>query len=141
MKYGIYTRTADKTIAGKKCCISQEKKIKSFLKRKKNVKHCCTYSDVGYSGANTNRPALKQMLRDVSQNKLNVIVTCSITKLTRSLRDFLKLIKYFEKHEVLVISVLDKMDSSKIPKWNLLKKALHDFCEFEKKYYMNNGNV
>jgi site-specific DNA recombinase len=132
MRYGIYTRTADKTATGKNSCTSQEKKIKSFLKGQKNMQYCSTYSDVGFSGANTKRPALKQMLRDVSQNKLNVIVICSITKLTRSVRDLLKLIEYFEKHEVLFISVLDKIDSSEILKWNLLKKTLQDFSKFEK---------
>ena len=46
------------------------------------------YNDGGFSGGNTNRPALKRLLEDVEQGKIDVVVVYKIDRLSRSLADF-----------------------------------------------------
>jgi Resolvase, N terminal domain len=46
------------------------------------------YEDGGFSGGNTDRPALRQLLDDVRAGKVDVIVVYKVDRLTRSLADF-----------------------------------------------------
>ncbi|MGC8651576.1 MAG: recombinase family protein [Minisyncoccia bacterium] len=45
-------------------CESQEEKIKSFIQSQNNWQIFKVYSDAGYSGANTDRPALQELLEE-----------------------------------------------------------------------------
>ena len=46
------------------------------------------YDDGGFSGGNTDRPALQRLLEDVRVGKVDVIVVYKVDRLTRSLADF-----------------------------------------------------
>lgn len=63
------------------------------------------YDDGGFSGGNTDRPALQQLLEDIRAGKLDVIVVYKVDRLTRSLADFAKLVELFDKHSVSFVSV------------------------------------
>jgi site-specific DNA recombinase len=52
-----------------------------------------TYIDGGYSGGNTDRPALQQMLKDIPQNKIDAVVVYKLDRLSRSQKDTLSLIE------------------------------------------------
>ena len=58
------------------------------------------YDDGGFSGGNTDRPALQRLLEDVQAGKVDVIVVYKVDRLTRSLADFAKLVELFDKHNV-----------------------------------------
>src|SRR5437016_6530888 len=51
------------------------------------------YDDGGFSGGNTDRPALQRLLEDVRAGKVDVIVVYKVDRLTRSLADFAKLVE------------------------------------------------
>ena len=51
------------------------------------------YDDGGFSGGNTDRPALQRLLSDVRSGKVDVIVVYKVDRLTRSLADFAKLVE------------------------------------------------
>lgn len=51
------------------------------------------YTDAGYSGATTERPALKELLRDVSLHKIEKVVVYKLDRLSRSQKDTLTLIE------------------------------------------------
>ena len=55
------------------------------------------YDDGGFSGGSTDRPALQQLLADISDGKVDVIVVYKVDRLTRSLADFAKLVELFER--------------------------------------------
>ena len=61
----IYTRVSTDLQAEKEfsSCEAQEEKIRSFIKSQNNWLVFKVYSDAGYTGANTNRPALQEYLR------------------------------------------------------------------------------
>jgi hypothetical protein len=54
------------------------------------------YDDGGFSGGDTDRPALQRLLGDVRSGKIDVIVVYKVDRLTRSLADFAKLVELFE---------------------------------------------
>jgi hypothetical protein len=63
------------------------------------------YDDGGFSGSNTDRPALQRLLEDVRAGKIDVIVVYKVDRLTRSLADFAKVVELFDKHNVSFVSV------------------------------------
>src|SRR5665213_2669049 len=48
------------------------------------------YDDGGFSGGTRERPALKQLLHDVAEGKVDAVVVYKVDRLTRSLADFAK---------------------------------------------------
>ena len=63
------------------------------------------YDDGGYSGGNTNRPALKELLADCASGIVDVVVVYKIDRLSRSIRDFAELSAKFDKWNVSFCSV------------------------------------
>ena len=72
-------------------------------------------SDEGFSGKNTNRPGYQKMLDLVSSNIIDFIVASELSRISRSVIDFLELVAHCEAHDVdLVIIGLDLDTSSPI---------------------------
>lgn len=72
-----------------------------------------TYTDAGYSGGNTDRPALQEMIRDVKAGKLNKIVVYKLDRLSRSQLDTLYLIeKVFLANNCDFVSMNENFDTS-----------------------------
>lgn len=89
------------------------------------------YSDLGFSGANLNRPALIRMLNDTKENKIDIVVSYKIDRLTRSPKDFYQLIELFDKYGVNFISVTERFDTS-TPSGRLLRNIMLTFAQFER---------
>ena len=71
------------------------------------------YTDGGYSGGNTNRPALQQMLFDIKQGKADAVVVYKLDRLSRSQKDTLNLIEdYMLAAGVDFISINENFDTS-----------------------------
>ena len=51
------------------------------------------YTDAGFSGANTNRPALQELMRDVESHFIEKVVVYKLDRLSRSQKDTLHLIE------------------------------------------------
>jgi site-specific DNA recombinase len=52
------------------------------------------YDDGGFSGGSLERPALKRLLADIEDDRVDVVVVYKIDRLSRSLMDFAKLVRY-----------------------------------------------
>ena len=71
------------------------------------------YTDAGFSGANTDRPALNQMLRDIEAGKVGKVLVYKLDRLSRSQLDTLYLIeKVFLANGVDFISMNENFDTS-----------------------------
>ena len=129
----VYTRVSTDFQAEKEfsSCESQEEKIKSFIQSQNNWQIFKVYSDAGYTGANTNRPALQELLEDVKQKKIDIILAYKIDRLTRSPKDFYQLIEFFEQNNVSFISVTERFDTS-TPAGRLLRNIMLTFAQFER---------
>jgi site-specific DNA recombinase len=89
------------------------------------------YDDGGFSGGNTDRPALQRLLNDVHAGKVDVIVVYKVDRLTRSLADFAKLVELFDKHNVSFVSVTQQFNTT-TSMGRLTLNVLLSFAQFER---------
>ena len=89
------------------------------------------YDDGGYSGGNTDRPALQRLLDDVRAGKIDVIVVYKVDRLTRSLADFAKLVDLFDQHNVSFVSVTQQFNTT-TSMGRLTLNVLLSFAQFER---------
>jgi site-specific DNA recombinase len=89
------------------------------------------YDDGGFSGGNTDRPALQQFLDDVQASKIDVIVVYKVDRLTRSLADFAKLVELFDQHGVSFVSVTQQFNTT-TSMGRLTLNVLLSFAQFER---------
>ncbi|MGB6557220.1 MAG: recombinase family protein, partial [Pseudolabrys sp.] len=89
------------------------------------------YDDGGFSGGNTERPALQRLLDDVRAGKVDVIVVYKVDRLTRSLADFAKLVEQFDRHRVPFVSVTQHFNTT-TSMGRLTLNVLLSFAQFER---------
>ena len=89
------------------------------------------YDDGGYSGGNMERPALKQLLQDIDQKKINVVVVYKVDRLTRSLADFAKIVEQFDAKGVSFVSVTQQFNTTS-SMGRLTLNVLLSFAQFER---------
>lgn len=90
------------------------------------------YTDGGYSGGNTNRPALQQMIKALRTNKVDAVVVYKLDRLSRSQKDTLTLIEdEFLSHDVDFVSISENFDTS-TPFGRAMIGILSVFAQLEK---------
>jgi DNA invertase Pin-like site-specific DNA recombinase len=89
------------------------------------------YDDGGFSGGDTDRPALQRLLEDVRGGKFDVIVVYKVDRLTRSLADFAKLVELFDQHSVSFVSVTQQFNTTS-SMGRLTLNVLLSFAQFER---------
>src|SRR5882724_3438802 len=89
------------------------------------------YDDGGFSGGNTDRPALQRLLEDVRAGKIDIIVVYKVDRLTRSLADFAKLVELFDQHDVSLESVTQQFNTT-TSMGRLTLNVLLSFAQFER---------
>lgn len=89
------------------------------------------YDDGGFSGGNTDRPALQKLLEDIRGGKVDVVVVYKVDRLTRSLADFAKLVELFDQHEVSFVSVTQQFNTT-TSMGRLTLNVLLSFAQFER---------
>src|SRR3954466_7359380 len=89
------------------------------------------YDDGGFSGGNTDRPALQRLLVDVRAGKIDVLVVYKVDRLTRSLADFAKLVDLFDTHKVSFVSVTQQFNTT-TSMGRLTLNVLLSFAQFER---------
>lgn len=71
------------------------------------------YNDSGYSGANTDRPALQLLISDVKAKKINKVIVYKLDRLSRSQKDTLMLIEdIFLSNGCDFVSMSENFDTS-----------------------------
>jgi DNA invertase Pin-like site-specific DNA recombinase len=70
------------------------------------------YVDAGKSAKDQNRPQVQPLKRDIAAGKLDLVIWFKLDWITRSLKDLMDLWALFAEHEVNVISLREKFDTS-----------------------------
>jgi len=70
------------------------------------------YDDGGFSGGNLDRPALKRLMADIEDGRVDIVVVYKIDRLTRSLPDFAKLVDVFDRNGVSFVSVTQQFNTT-----------------------------
>jgi len=89
------------------------------------------YDDGGFSGGSIERPALKRLLADIDQGKVDVVVVYKVDRLTRSLADFAKIVEAFDARGVSFVSVTQAFNTTS-SMGRLTLNVLLSFAQFER---------
>src|SRR5438270_177269 len=89
------------------------------------------YDDGGFTGGNTERPALQRLLTDIGDGKVDCVVIYKIDRLSRSLLDFAKMMDLFERQRVALVSVTQQFNSA-TSMGRLVLNVLLSFAQFER---------
>jgi site-specific DNA recombinase len=89
------------------------------------------YDDGGISGATMQRPALKHLLADIAEGKVDIVVVYKIDRLTRSLMDFARMVELFDKNQVSFVSVTQQFNTT-TSMGRLTLNVLLSFAQFER---------
>ena len=93
--------------------------------------HRAHYDDGGYSGGTMERPALKSLLADLAQGRIDIVVVYKVDRLTRSLADFAKLVELFDAAKVSFVSVTQSFNTTN-SMGRLTLNVLLSFAQFER---------
>lgn len=89
------------------------------------------YDDGGYTGANMDRPALRRLLAAIQAKKVDCVVVYKVDRLSRSIRDFGKIMEILEKHGATFVSVTQQFNTTTSP-GRLTLNILLSFAQFER---------
>ena len=89
----------------------QEERLKEFCNFKRyNIYK--VYQDAGISAKNDKRPAYQEMIEDVKKGNINVIVALKLDRLTRSVYDIEKLMKFVNDYECDIDCMADESNTT-----------------------------
>ena len=109
---GIYKRVS--TLDQKREGFSlpeQEEKLREFCKFK-GYDIYKVYEDAGISAKNDKRPAYQEMIQDIKDKKINVIVAFKLDRLTRSVYDIEKLMKFVNDNDCDIDCMADESNTT-----------------------------
>lgn len=109
---GIYKRVS--TLDQKREGFSlpeQEEKLREFCKFK-GYEIYKVYADEGISAKDDKRPAYQEMIQDIKDKKINVIVAFKLDRLTRSVFDIEKLMKFVNDYECDIDCMADESNTT-----------------------------
>ncbi|MDG2257788.1 MAG: recombinase family protein [Paracoccaceae bacterium] len=89
------------------------------------------YDDGGLSGGSLERPALKHLLQDIADGRVDQIVVYKIDRLTRSLGDFSKIVDTLDAAEASFVSVTQSFNTA-TSMGRLTLNMLLSFAQFER---------
>ena len=94
LKAGVVKRVAlyARQSVDKKDSISIDTQLDACRRLLKENEPYKEYTDKGYSGKDTNRPAFQQMLKDLHAGKISKIIVYKIDRCSRSVLDFYQLV-------------------------------------------------
>lgn len=92
--------------------IKNQKALLTKYVEDNNLTLAGTYIDDGYTGTNFNRPAFQRMIKDITDGKVNMVVTKDLSRLSR---DYIGTGEYIEKwfpaHGVRYVALTDMVDT------------------------------
>ena len=132
MKTAIYIRVSTQEQAQEGYSIAaQEDRLRAYCTAK-GWPVLGVYTDAGYSGSNTQRPALERMLADVDAGLVDCVLVYKLDRLSRSQKDTLMLIEdRFLAAGVAFVSISENFDTS-TPLGRAMVGILSVFAQLER---------
>ncbi|MCC6738240.1 MAG: recombinase family protein [Planctomycetia bacterium] len=136
VRCGIYTRksTEEGLDSGFSSLDAQREACEAFVKSQQHEGWRAVperFDDGGFTGANTDRPALRRLLDQVDAGRIDCIVTYKLDRLSRSIRDFAELMANFEEKGITYVSVTQQINTATAA-GRLLQNVLVTFAQFER---------
>jgi len=90
-----------------------------------------SYDDGGFSGGTMERPALKRLLADIAEKRVDTLIVYKVDRLTRSLTDFARIVEALDKQGVSFVSVTQQFNTT-TSMGRLTLNVLLSFAQFER---------
>jgi len=134
LKAGVVKRVAlyARQSVDKKDSISIDTQLDACRRLLKENEPYKEYTDKGYSGKDTNRPAFQQMLRDLHAGKISKIIVYKIDRCSRSVLDFYQLVHTLDTLGCGFVSVKEEHIDTTVPTGKLMIGISAVFAEFER---------
>jgi DNA invertase Pin-like site-specific DNA recombinase len=110
---------------------AQRESCVAYIQRQPGWKLVDTFSDGGFTGANTDRPAFQRLLADVEAGKIDVVLTYKLDRLSRSILDFMNVIERFNAAGTSFVSVTQSFSTDDAV-GRLTLHMLLSFAQFER---------
>ena len=115
-KVGIYIRLSkedeEKPEYKESESISNQRNILMQYLEQNNLKLEEEYVDDGVSGTSFDRPAFNRLIKDIENNKINMVITKDLSRLGRDyIMSGYYTEQYFPEHKVRYIALLDNIDT------------------------------
>src|ERR1700741_4822951 len=113
---------------------AQREACEAFINSQRHEGWVClraAYDDGGFSGATMERPALQQLLADLTAGRVDTIVVYKIDRLTRSLTDFAKIVEILDARGASFVSVTQSFKTTS-SMGRLTLNVLLSFAQFER---------
>src|SRR5467141_3374617 len=94
---------------------AQREACEAFITSQRHEGWMCLpegYDDGGFSGATTARPALQQLLADLTAGRVDIVVVYKIDRLTRSLADFARIVEILDARGASFVSVTQQFNTT-----------------------------
>ena len=136
-KCGLYVRVStDLQTDPEGSLKSQQQRLEEELKiRSRNGedwKNVGVYIDAGLSGKDTQRPELKRLLADIAAGTIDTIVCSESSRISRSLEDFIAILKHLETYEGKFVSLKEPHFDTSGPVGNLIIRIMASVNQFER---------
>ena len=128
MNVAGYVRVSSEEQA-KNYSIPQQKKILKNFCQAKGWNLIKVYADGGFTGANTERPALNEMLENIDM--YDIVLVWKLDRFSRSQKDTLNLIDELSKHHCKFTSIEENFDTS-TPIGMLMLGIMSSFAQLER---------
>ena len=94
---------------------AQREACEAFINSQRHEGWVClraAYDDGGFSGATMERPALQQLLADITAGRVDIVVVYKIDRLIRSLADFAKIVEVLDARGASFVSVTQQFNTT-----------------------------
>ena len=136
-KIGLYVRNSDfKQDTPEGTIKNQEQRLRQYVELRNSscqfgeIKQ--VYIDRSLSAKNMNRPRLQELIRDISEGKINMIAVSELSRITRNMKDFSILWELFQKHNCGFLSLRENVDTSGAA-GEMVMFMLANIAQFERK--------
>ena len=102
-KVAVYSRVSRESEIKHHSITMQMKHLEEYAKSHPNWIFTKHYVDEGKTGTKLNRPAFKQMMTDAKAGKIDIILTKTVSRFGRNMKDVLKTIRELKELDVTVI--------------------------------------
>ena len=110
-----YLRLSDEDIrGGESASIANQRMIIQNYCRQNGITLVREFVDDGYSGGNFDRPAFREMMRQLEQGKANTVITKDLSRLGRDMREASYYAEqFFPEHGIHYIAIGDNFDAER----------------------------